>query len=260
MGHDVTFLANHKLNTTSINNLAADLAERLQVNIIYGHYGHHPYEKYLGKEKRGFHKQGEFIVNKKSKIYQLSNERHFDQVMYNKYGQTIFDFAKQDLYYENKREFTFPEYRLDTDDESFTTMIYKNCFDNGFVDWPSRWWKFFEYFINEIQCYDRNFEINLNQHSVDIINEFRTKVKHYNTIFGGNLSYYIDDQSKFLWSTEPGHESLMEWHELRLHIYAETGHLMLDVPKILTDKNYRHEFIAKGEYPLSYIDDFRDLD
>jgi hypothetical protein len=80
-----------------------------------------------------------------------------------------------------------------------------------------------------------------------------------NILFGGNLVYYIDDQSDKLEGVGLGEESRYSWEELENFIKETTGDLLLDIPQYFLNNKYKLDCLKKGKEPLAFIDDFRDL-
>ena len=50
MGHDISPIGNHNLNTANLKVLAEDLSARLDINIEYGYVGIEPFFKLLGQD------------------------------------------------------------------------------------------------------------------------------------------------------------------------------------------------------------------
>jgi hypothetical protein len=72
--------------------------------------------------------------------------------------------------------------------------------------------------------------------------------------------YYVDDQSEkdFQGIGQCG-ELNMTWDYVK-HVITETaGDLLLNVSAFFLDTAYRENFLAKGEQPLAFIDDFQDI-
>jgi len=75
MGHDISPIGNHKLNTQDIKVLAEDISSRIDINIEYGFYGQKEYFKLLGESRDDEHiVLGKIIKDEKFKTYRLIDE------------------------------------------------------------------------------------------------------------------------------------------------------------------------------------------
>ena len=51
----------------------------------------------------------------------------------------------------------------------------------------------------------------------------------------------------------------MSWNSFEKFVSNKTSHLLVDIPKFLTDEGYKSEFHKLDEYPLSFVDNFEDI-
>ena len=51
MGHDISPIGNHKLNTENIKMLAEDISSRMDINIVYGYYGQEEFSTFGRKQR-----------------------------------------------------------------------------------------------------------------------------------------------------------------------------------------------------------------
>ncbi len=66
--------------------------------------------------------------------------------------------------------------------------------------------------------------------------------------------YYLDDQS-----VGGSSEKEMNWKHFELFVKETSGNLLLDIPMFLKNKDYQKYFLNLKKTPLSFVDDFRDL-
>lgn len=127
--------------------------------------------------------------------------------------------------------------------------IYKEHYTN-FVSYISRWWAFYRFF-NQKKYQDDDW--------LRAFMNFRKELRDYTFKFGRSKMYYLDDQSIVLKEVGEGSKWEMSWNDFENFVYKKTSHLMLDNPKFMTDEKYRSDFQKLDEYPLIFIDDFKDI-
>lgn len=263
MGRDISPIGNHKLNTESLEKLAEDIVSRIDINIEYGYFGQKEHFKLLGKEN-----EDELVIINKIvkhndfKTFRLIDESFQLKELHNKFGNELFYNPDYWFYYEGKlpeektileeqKELIHPNFSLDLDDDNgyqYLT-INKEHFCND-IPYFSRWWSFCRFFI-EKDYKDKEYLENLN--------DFRKSLMYYAYKFGGDKIYYLDDQSNYLEGVGQGSEWELSWNDFEKFVFEKTSHLMLDIPKFMTDKKYRTEFHKLNEYPLSFVDNFKDI-
>lgn len=263
MGHDITPLGNHSLDTRNIHSLASDLSKRLEMNIEYGYYGNSAQLKLLGLPPTD-----EFVVldslyfkNNKESI-RLTDEAYLGKLLVKKFGKDILytpgywdylfdDKVSQEMIDHEIKNLNMVRYSVDqTTGETTNFMnIYDDHYHNSMV-YYRRWWGLCRFFI------DGDYDL---KSYLDHFNDFRKELRTYTNKLGGDKMYYIDDQSEYLNGVGQGDEAEYNWTDLEQFIRKKTGHLMLDIPQFMTDTRYRKEFLSLDEYPLSFVDDFRDL-
>ena len=243
--------------------LAEDISSRMDINIVYGYYGQEEFFQLLGENRDSDHViLGEIIKDRKFKTYRLKDIHYQLKQLYEKFGEALFfmpeywmyqymDVPEQKRIEEEKKLLLFPEFEMNpiSGEEIGELTIYKELYANV-IPYFSRWWQLCSLFTEYKSVYLKNSESFL---------EFRTELMRYTLAFGGNKIYYLDDQSKVLEGVGFGDEKELSWAEFEKFVADKTSHLMIDIPMFLTDKDYRSEFKKKGEYPLSFIDDFSDI-
>ena len=267
MGSSTTPLSNHSLKTGSLEELALDLSKRMDANIVYAYWGNKKLGKILGENiADDIVVLGKINQNPKAKTYRLCDEDYLVRKLLKKYGEDILNnpqFWKAIDEPDNKEnredeifKLKFPEYELDLirendEQENEYLFIYNEALDNQ-IPYLQRW----SYLV-----YIFAYEYINNPETLEALNEYRKILMDYTFRFGGDKIYYLDDKSSVLEGIGQGGAREMSWNEIEKFIEEKTGHLMVDVPGFIHDKKYRHEFLWKypTEFPLSFIDDFRDL-
>ncbi len=256
MGHNLIPIGKHQLDTKDIKSLAEDLVSRLDINIEYGYLSYKECSKLLGKEeKEGFIVLDKLVKNSDFKTYKLVDEIYQKKILYDKYGDELFykkeywgfldKIPNKKTILEEKKELMFPEYDL-IDSESGFLSINNEHYSNN-IPYLCRWFSLYEFFYGKNEIYQ------------DDLLEYRKSLMDYSQKLGGNKMYYLDDQCSVLEGVGQGDESDMSWEELETFIVEKTQPLLLNVSKFMTNEKYKEEFIAKNEYPLAFIDDFKDI-
>ncbi len=262
MGHDISPIGNHNLNTANLQVLAEDLSARLDINIEYGYVGIEPFFKLLDQDlTKRIIIIGTIIRDENFKTFRLLDDNYQDKELYEKFGDKWFDnpdwgyqggkTPKSDWIAAKKREILSPNFGLNilSDIDTDSLCIHKECYSN-YIPYFSRWWTFCRTFVED------NFQYG---DSLPALLGFRTELMRYTALLGGDKMYYLDDQSKELRGVGQGGEGDLNWSELEAYILDKTAPLMLNVSLFMTDTNYRDAFIAQKEYPLSFYDDFADI-
>lgn len=266
MGRDITVLGKHNLDVSSITTLAKDLNTRLQLNIIAQTHVEEYYFKSLQQhEYKNYTCNTAYIINTAKPNYVLFDENEEDKYFVEKFGnpklykERFSNLTEKDaIKLSEKKEIDHKialikhacfslEGNFDNDYECM--HIYNEIYENSF-SYFGRWWSLCKFFTDE--------EFNTN-FANDLFLSFRKSLLKTNTVFKGEEMYYLDDQSDFLEGVGQGNEQTMSWEALKAFVIEKTGHLMVDVPQFLNDESYRKAFLLKNEYPLSFVDDFRDL-
>ncbi len=259
MGHNLIPIGNHQLNTKNVKTLAEDLVSRLNINIEYGYFGFK--EDFKIWDKRLY--DDEYIVldkiikNKKYQTFRLIDENHQLKELYNKYGDELFykkeywrfsnEIPNEKRILEAKKELIFPNYELINCENSGEFLnINKEHYSNN-IPYLCRWFSLYEFFYGKNEIYQ------------DDLFEFRKSLIDYTLKLGGDKMYYLDDQSSVLKGVGQSDELDMSWKELETFFIEKTQPLLLNVSEFMTNEKYKKEFIAKNEYPLAFIDDFKDF-
>lgn len=203
MGHDISAIGNHNLNTSSIKELAEDIVSRIDINIEY-------YKQNTGNEN-------EFVIDKIIKHKDFKTFRLFDDTCYKQKESIYPNFA---LEYEENNEFEY-------------LIINKENYHNS-IPYISRWWTFCRFFTEKYYEDESWLKTFIN---------YRKEIKNHTVKLGGNKIYYLDDQSSVLEGVGQGSEWEMNWNDFEKFILEKTSHLMLDIPKFMKIKTIDLNFI-----------------
>lgn len=263
MAREISPYSIHNLDTSSIQNLAQDLAERLQFNVVYGFDMYTDLWKISDVENRvGFNKLGEIIINESFETYKLVQNEYFENELYKIYGNALF--SKKEFWYGTENSlnqmqidqylngYKFPYFELDTldeqTDEGIRLVIYKNVIELS-VEFLTDW---------------NNLVRNIQKEMyLDALHKFRKANMQYAKLFGGAKVYYINDESSHV-RIGQGNMNSMSINEFETAI-DNTDKLYFEN---LSDLFLNHEILEQYkkridenlDYPGLFIDDFRDLE
>jgi hypothetical protein len=272
MGHDISPIGNHTLNTENIRVLANDISSRIDINIEYGYWGQKEHFKLLGEDKAdGNIVIGRIIKDRTFKTFRLTDESYQLKELYEKFGSDLLYNPEYWIYYDGK----IPEYKqieeekkklknhnfkltLISSEETGYLSICKELYTNN-IPYFSRWGSLCRLFVEG--NFD-NFEYLVDLFKSDYLANllaFRKELMRYTLSFGGDKIYYLDDQSSAFEGVGQGSERELGWKEFEDFVANKSSSLLLNIPKFLMDTSYRNEFLKMKEYPLSFIDDFSDI-
>ncbi|MGL4631071.1 MAG: hypothetical protein ACRCVT_07675 [Leadbetterella sp.] len=263
MGHDVSPIGNHRLKTDNVVALAEDLASRLDVNIEYGYWGRDESFKLLEEEGGdrtvilGSHFKAENLMT-----FTLVDLKYQEKLLYEKFGVDIF-YHRDFWSYSNAKkddttkyiaaqiaELAHPFYEMTSNEDDPNILNFFGGLYTNHAAYHSRWWQFCRQFVEPTRSNALDSEYLL---------QYRKSMMHYTLAFGGDTIYYLDDQSNALEGVGQGSENNMTWTDFEAHVKEKSADLLLDIPRFMLDEQYRKDFLSKDEYPLSFVDDFRDL-
>src|SRR5690606_38643480 len=202
MGHDISPIGNHNLNTSNLKELAEDLTSRIDINIEYGYWGIEENYRLLGENKKDhIITLGKIVKDKSFQTFKLRDENYQLKQLYEKFGDELFHkpeywwayedkLINEDRINEEKKDLLFPTYSLEINsEEGFQYLtINKEHYGND-IPYYSRWWDFCRFFT-EKSYQDEDYLI--------VFNEFRKQLMNYTLKLGGNQMLYLDDQSYVL--------------------------------------------------------------
>ncbi len=172
MGHDIVPIGNHKLNTSSLEKLAEDLSNRININIKYGYWGETEYFELLNeKGNDDLIILGEINKHKSFETYILVDEKYMIKKLYRKYGDKLFKIPKllyylknktsnEDIIIQIKKEIALPNFDLELINGNKYLNINKEHYSNN-IPYFLRWFSFCDIFT-ENKISDKDFLNGLN--------------------------------------------------------------------------------------------------
>lgn len=265
MGHDISPIGNHSLNTTDVASLARDLSNRLKVNVVYGFYGCKEHAQLLGAEQKDDYvwiELGRYDYYPNAPSFKLEDESYQLKQLYLKYGEELFRIPQFWIYYddipkeddpridEERQSVKFPVYWAEDNSEGGFSymMICRESYTNK-MQYFGRWSQLVDVFMDFRYLYDMYYEEFL---------DYRRQLMTTTLALGGNCMYYVDDQSDILEGVGLGSEFDMTWEEIEVFLKQKANDLILDIPAFITDPLYRQLFLGKNKKPICFYDDFRD--
>jgi hypothetical protein len=274
MGRDITPICKHNLNIKNIKTLAEDLFLRLDINIEY------PSDELFwsldNKKIIQFKPKStvKLIKDDKFDTYFLIDDKQYEKLFIERYENGMNELYRQhywDMFgcshipsneriEQEKHELIFNSYDLTYKDDNGTKWlnIYNYCV-NIHIPYYARWWGLCKTFNDEwIEYWNSKHFL-----------EYRKSIQYYSEKLGGTKVYFLDDQSDVLKGVGQGSEWDMTWEEIEKHILDKSDDLLLNISQFILDNNYRKKWIdkisynglrtIKYEYPLAFVDDFKDL-
>lgn len=280
MGKSTSVICNHQLDISSVENLAKDLANRLQATIQYGYC-----KTWYFSEDNKIKYDYEFIEFgiiegiEKEKKYQLIDVNYGSKQFIHQNGIEILESNEFKIDIYDKQlildEIDSIEFELDEvfeNDIESIGYIYKNTIDLWIVD-SLDWYGFQRKFLYHIDASDLTF-----------LNSWRQEIKKWITIFGGNFVFvysYCENSSGIqeILERNPLKDSL----EIINNNFSDT---LVNISKYLINKQFENRpiyvqeistteqiakhiyaiennidfFPVKVNYPILFYDDFKDLD
>lgn len=258
MGCDISILSKHNLNISSVETLAIDLAERLNLNIEYGYFSSKEHNNLLGIDLDDeLTELGSIIKNNSGEIYILVDENFQKKQLYEKFGDQLFDMveywncSKENLpddqvklvekkeislafFYLNAIESTNAEGYMYVHDEILMNDLY----------YYSRWWQF----CKTIQTKDRLED--------DYFQSFRKSIMQSTIALGGDKAYFVNDQCRHLAGVGQGNEIYYNWNELEQFINSREKLEVISISKAIANDEYQIEVSEKNDRDLAFFDDF----
>lgn len=226
MGWDIVSIGQHNLNTSSLENLARDLSERLNINIVFGGFETATYceeeHTLTVNYYEDFIEFGQFIRNDIDKVYRLvDNSNCYKEILNGLNNLESLTLNLKGNYYSNKTEVLeeirnsyysdYVKYELNDFGtkslnlyEIFSIDVLK---DTLLVDIkePFRWFSFLDIFTKEIDDERKSCFL-----------DYRKQLKNLYTLLGANQIFLFADQGVGEWILDKVWES--NWKELNVYI------------------------------------------
>lgn len=249
MGHDISIIARHHLDTSSIQALGEDISTRKQINVKC--LAQKNYELDL-EAKGGFPTfeeidLGNIHFSEDSQNWSLYDDNYMAHQYFNDFGDKLFDhqFFKDNPLaveeFQNQRNLTYNLY-YKFDGDSKQAYIYQNLWECD-IHYFSRWYDLCRVFMKKNWPYSlKNFI------------EYRKELKKTIELFGGYAVVYLDDQGEsqeYIYSACDA----TNWDDYLAEIKQRFGGKLLNIPEFIA----KNQPLENGDYPLAFYDDFSDL-
>ncbi len=259
MGRYLTPISKHNLDLSSLENLANDLSQRLEINIEYGYYNNADLGKlYNTNSHNKFNVLGTALFTPKAEAFYLTDMRFLERELYKLMGRSFFS-SKAYLHAHDKTSITETEidkriadvenFYLELwykNDENRSTIIYKECLNCEFFAY-SRW----GVFLNAVLENSDNCE--------DDVKSFRINMKHTVQKTGGDKVFYVDDEREKLEGIGQTGEGTMPWIAVEPFIRKQFGEHLVNLARFYSDEAYRKQVNAFDKNDIVFVDDFSDL-
>lgn len=249
MGHDINVFGNHKLDISSLEDFAKDIAKRAGYSVNYGYFD------FLGLSENGHFIEptidrrslGEIDIVGSGKTIYIDDNNFQYRLLENKYKNDDLNLllSKKDKHFREEYEIAIKSksYELHIHDTT-ENRYYANVFNDNLVfhdwDFPTRWFGFCKAFTTD-DC----------GVTLDDIQNFRRTVRAFYLKFGGTEVAYLDDQGEIAEFVQGDNNWFKVLNILNTNYKAET----LNVSRFMINKQLRPE----GQFPLAFYDDFADL-
>ena len=274
MGKDLCIFSRHNLDTSTIKNLAIDLANRLNVNIVYGFVDDYNFWRFdTSKYKYGFNIEGDIKVNDSEIFVSLTVDDYLPKKLYQEFGDDIFNCEQiwKDFYVEfplneesknkfvkdwsNKVVFQFDFNMMDDDysldytclsfpENDLTSITINKDYLNFRLEFLATW-NGITYMVNE------EYEDGKSR-----LNDYRQRHRDFARIFGEVEKCYYTSMGVYNYECE-------FFAELENKLMASENEPIYTFSELFTNEKSFSEFqknINNGIFPDVYIDDFKDLE
>lgn len=232
MGADVSVLSNHNLDLSSLENLATDLSERLNVTVEFEYYAIAEYNALLENNlPENYISEGRILKNEKKLMLKLIDENFQFKQLYKKFGDELY--KQKDLFYWSKHfidEYEYEDEDKNNNEEEKIAYIKKQLQfadyavynqsknnDSGYMNiynetinislfYYSRWWSFYRYIL------EKNYFDN-DDFFKYIYSNLATSGK-----LGGTKIYFLNDQESNLEGIGQGSEDEFTWNEVEMFL------------------------------------------
>ena len=274
MSKDLDIFSRHNLDTSSIENLAIDLSNLFNVNVVYGFFEYDDYWKYdPSKYKKGFNILGVINSNNSDLTIPLTVEDYLPKIIYNEIGDKIFDISEIWIDYgldypfspKLKNHLIKSVFKTNDCPYEFNLLDFENEYNYRSVsyeetnipqieiqkdyltlslDWLTTW--------NGITYMVSNKYENGREH----LNEYRIKHRDYMGLLGEVESCIYTSLGIYILEFE-------YYEEFIQNIFKKENAPIYTFSELFTNKESFLKFqknINNGILPDVYIDDFKDLE
>ena len=273
---DINIFLKHNLDTSSIKNVAIELANRLDLNIIYGFIDSSTFWKYdESKYKYGFNIEGQIKVNDSDEFVTLTIEDYLQKKLYQEVGNEIFEckeiWESKDVAFPLSEVFKqkfIEDYILKVDCPFEFNLLYED-YD---IDTPSVYLPIKDFYSISIQKDYLSFRLNLidNWEIISILlsndNELDAgldKLKKFRNCYR-EKALILSDADTCYYTSQWGLMYVFDnFKDFENNLKKSTNNLIYTFSELFTNNESFLEFqknINNGILPDVYIDDFKDLE
>ena len=243
MSKTTTIIANHKLNTSSLENLASDLSKRLQATVEYGYIKEFSYNPLKNTFYEDFKTLvlGEKAYLNSQKKYVLFDSYFPYTAFIKKYGLEELEkpLLKKEAYHKNKilEAQKAKEFQLTEEDGNELAVIFKdtmNLLAVDSLDWCA---------------YQNTFIYKTEDDWLKYLTNWRIKNRDWIYKFGGNymLVSHCEDDSEFIYDDAIFNTETA----IKNKITKKLNGQIVNISKYLKSKSY----LNKPEYVQTYLDE-----
>ncbi len=273
MGHDISIICNHKLQTETSLILGHQISEIFCVPIeVYVqrfykvksmldiNYFNDEYEV-LGNLKNGSNKENRDIEKLQLTDGSICDESFECLDAYKLYGKDLLKTKYGKMLYDDatKHYLDSPWYAVyinSTCNEAIYThghidiSVHRHMASPHLYFYP-RWWSF------STILFKRNFQNNSiedRENSFLLLMEYRKRIKTIIKLIGGTEAYYFSSQSNACYLDDYGMHHT--WQETKVHIEETFGMDIISISEFIINKQVMEK---EDYYPKVFYDDFKDL-
>jgi hypothetical protein len=248
MGHDVHNVAKHQLDISSLEALAKDLSNRLEVNVEYGVFDsfHFDWDGFHRNPTYNLWKFGTINFPNAQTTLWLTDQFYLFHIVYSRYREDSYIlpyFKENESHKEALTESignTSFELRDNEEDDEYAII-----FNDTFYDWHNyfgcRWWSFCRAFTQEDE----------NEYLLEIVNDYRKGVMVFFDKLGIKETFYFDDQGE----TQCLTEFYYDWEYILKKVDTDFKDSTLYISEFMKHK----KLLLTDHFPLAFYDDFADL-
>ena len=274
MSKDLSIFSKHSLDTSNIKNLAIDLCNRFDINIVYGFLDYDNFWKYdTSKYVKGFNILGKIEANNSDVTVSLTIENYLPKIIFQEIGDAIYDnvflytgFRKESFSslneikvfldsYINRIDYPYEFNYLDESDGiDFVHMVFKsNNLPIALIqkDYLNLKLEFFSSWSGITHMVNDEYEDGR-----ECLNEYRQKHKEFAQLF--------EDVESCVYTSKGAYILEYEYYlDLINNLIVIENAPIYTFSELFTNNESFLEFqnnINNGILPDVYIDDFKDLE
>lgn len=252
MGHNISVLSYHKLDTSSVEKTGQELAVRFGVNVECYYRDNYDPELFSQNDFPSYdeHLLATYSTPGAAQTWQLYDEHYIQKQLWVQQGEKLMEhpFYKNNQTHTNElmhaiRCVQYELYYRTDEDVEWLADIHGRLWQCEF-HYFGRWWDLGRCFMDA----DWHWK-------VENLNDFRKKLRSTLKIMGAESAIYADDQGDSGIYTDKAYEA-ESWDDFVTEIKTRFGDECMNVS----------DFIKLGvpmkndDYPTAFYDDFKDMD